>query len=179
MIAGGIGVTPYISIMKNIVLRSPTRFAGRDTDSKRMLRARKAFFIWIVRSLDDCNWMMTALRDIEEKDDTKLISMTIYVTLSSSDKATKSILEMVSLRDIYNLKRVQLVLERPNQVDIIGQQAAVCERGESFGVFCCAGQAVLSNVETAFLRAKRDRKKSTRKGLAPDIPMFLHTESFS
>lgn len=73
MICGGIGVTPYASILNDLVFNTSTnRYSG--------VSYKKIYFIWICPSHRNYEWFIDVLRDVETKDVTNLLEMHIYIT---------------------------------------------------------------------------------------------------
>ncbi|XP_033120574.1 dual oxidase 2-like isoform X2 [Anneissia japonica] len=71
LVGGGIGVTPFASILKDIVNRANTnaRFP-----------CKKVYFIWITRTQKHYEWLCDIIREVEEKDTTDLVSTHIFIT---------------------------------------------------------------------------------------------------
>lgn len=73
MICGGIGVTPYASILNDLVFNTSTnRYSG--------VTYKKIYFIWICPSHRNFEWFIDVLRDVEAKDVTNLLEIHIYIT---------------------------------------------------------------------------------------------------
>ncbi|XP_071953912.1 dual oxidase 2-like isoform X2 [Antedon mediterranea] len=71
LVGGGIGVTPFASILKDIVNKasSNTRFP-----------CKKVYFIWVTRTQKHYEWLCDIIREVEEKDTTDLVSTHIFIT---------------------------------------------------------------------------------------------------
>lgn len=73
MIGGGIGVTPYASILNDLVFGTSTnRYSG--------VAYKKVYFIWICPSHRNFEWFIDVLRDVENKDVTNVLEMHIFIT---------------------------------------------------------------------------------------------------
>jgi len=73
MIGGGIGVTPYASILNDLVFGTSTnRYSG--------VAYKKVYFIWICPSHRNFEWFIDVLRDVERKDVTNVLEMHIFIT---------------------------------------------------------------------------------------------------
>lgn len=73
MIGGGIGVTPYASILNDLVFGTSTnRYSG--------VSYKKVYFIWICPSHRNFEWFIDVLRDVESKDVTNVLEMHIFIT---------------------------------------------------------------------------------------------------
>ncbi|GAV07211.1 hypothetical protein RvY_17080-2 [Ramazzottius varieornatus] len=73
MVGAGMGVTPYASILKDLVFGTSTnRFSG--------FNCKKVYFVWICPSHKPFEWFVDTLHDIEKRDVTKVLEMHIFVT---------------------------------------------------------------------------------------------------
>ena len=73
MAGGGIGVTPYASILNDLVFGTSTnRYSG--------VACKKVYFLWICPSHRYFEWFIDVLRDVERKDITNVLEMHIFIT---------------------------------------------------------------------------------------------------
>jgi len=73
MIGAGIGVTPYASILNDLVFGTSTnRYSG--------VACKKVYFIWICPSHRHFEWFIDVLREVERKDVTNVLEMHIFIT---------------------------------------------------------------------------------------------------
>ena len=73
MVGGGIGVTPYASILNDLVFGTSTnRYSG--------VACKKVYFLWICPSHRYFEWFIDVLRDVENKDVTNVLEMHIFIT---------------------------------------------------------------------------------------------------
>ena len=73
MVVGGIGVTPYASILNDLVFGTSTnRYSG--------VACKKVYFLWICPSHRYFEWFIDVLRDVERKDVTNVLEMHIFIT---------------------------------------------------------------------------------------------------
>ena len=73
MVGGGIGVTPYASILNDLVFGTSTnRYSG--------VACKKVYFLWICPSHRYFEWFIDVLRDVEMKDVTNVLEMHIFIT---------------------------------------------------------------------------------------------------
>ena len=73
MVGGGIGVTPYASILNDLVFGTSTnRYSG--------VACKKVYFLWICPSHRYFEWFIDVLREVEEKDKTNVLEMHIFIT---------------------------------------------------------------------------------------------------
>merc|ERR1712241_763288 len=72
-VGGGIGVTPYASILNDLVFGTSTnRYSG--------VACKKVYFLWICPSHRYFEWFIDVLRDVERKDVTNVLEMHIFIT---------------------------------------------------------------------------------------------------
>eukprot|EP00118_Oscarella_pearsei_P028224 m.1711 g.1711 ORF g.1711 m.1711 type:complete len:1810 (+) comp7753_c0_seq1:180-5609(+) len=76
MVGGGIGVTPFASILKDIV---------RKKEKGGALNCKKCYFVWVTRTQRQFEWMTDIIREVEEQDDKRdgkssLIDVHIFIT---------------------------------------------------------------------------------------------------
>ncbi|XP_035667433.1 dual oxidase 2-like isoform X1 [Branchiostoma floridae] len=71
LIGGGIGVTPFAAILKDIVQKSAQ---GAKFNCK------KVYFLWVTRTQKQFEWLTDIIREVEEKDKNDLVSVHIFIT---------------------------------------------------------------------------------------------------
>ncbi|XP_052037430.1 dual oxidase 2 isoform X2 [Apodemus sylvaticus] len=71
LVGGGIGVTPFASILKDLVFKSSV--------GSQML-CKKIYFIWVTRTQRQFEWLADIIREVEENDSRDLVSVHIYIT---------------------------------------------------------------------------------------------------
>ncbi|XP_063956076.1 dual oxidase 2-like isoform X4 [Lytechinus pictus] len=71
LVGGGIGVTPFASILKDIVNKSS--IGAR-------LTCKKVYFIWVTRTQKHYEWLTDIIREVEDSDTNDLVSVHIFVT---------------------------------------------------------------------------------------------------
>ncbi|XP_060062787.1 dual oxidase 2-like [Ylistrum balloti] len=72
LVGGGIGVTPFASILKDIVHRS-------QIDNQRMT-CQKVYFMWVTRTQKQFEWLTDIIRDVENADKQELVAVHIFIT---------------------------------------------------------------------------------------------------
>lgn len=100
MVGGGIGVTPYASILNDLVFGTSTnRYSGVSckkvnyftflniiyilTNLKYLFflfKKFKVYFLWICPSHRHFEWFIEVLRDVEKKDVTNVLEIHIFIT---------------------------------------------------------------------------------------------------
>ncbi|GBM06687.1 Dual oxidase 2 [Araneus ventricosus] len=71
LVGGGIGVTPFSSILKDVVFKSSL---------KHKIFCKKLYFIWVTRSQKQFEWMIDILREVEDNDKNGLVDIHIFIT---------------------------------------------------------------------------------------------------
>ncbi|KAM8974091.1 dual oxidase 1-like [Pelodytes ibericus] len=71
LVGGGIGVTPFASILKDLVSKSSL---------KSRITCKKVYFIWVTRTQRQFEWLADIIREVEENDMHDLVSVHIYIT---------------------------------------------------------------------------------------------------
>jgi predicted ferric reductase/Ca2+-binding EF-hand superfamily protein len=79
LIAGGIGVTPFASILESIILRSKT-----DANS----RLEKVHFFWLNRDRYSFEWFLELLGKLDAIDERGLVELHIFMTGGRGDAST-------------------------------------------------------------------------------------------
>lgn len=72
MVGGGIGVTPFASILKDVVNQN-RQAIGRIT-------CNKLYFIWVTRTQKQFEWFTDIIREVEDADETNLVDIHIFIT---------------------------------------------------------------------------------------------------
>lgn len=101
LIAGGIGVTPYASILQSILHQ-------RQADSSR-LNLRKVHFYWFNRTQDSFEWLLEMLQRLEAEDQFDLFDINLYLT--GAPKSTN--MQFITAYTAFDL------LHQEHKVDII------------------------------------------------------------
>ncbi|KAG8440372.1 hypothetical protein GDO86_006214 [Hymenochirus boettgeri] len=71
LVGGGIGVTPFASILKDLVFKSSINS---------QIHCKKVYFIWVTRTQHKFEWLTDIIREVEQKDENELLSVHIYIT---------------------------------------------------------------------------------------------------
>ncbi|KAK2493029.1 hypothetical protein MC885_010884 [Smutsia gigantea] len=71
LVGGGIGVTPFASILKDLVFKSSL---GSQ------ILCKKIYFIWVTRTQRQFEWLADIIREVEENDHQDLVTVHIYIT---------------------------------------------------------------------------------------------------
>ena len=71
LVGGGIGVTPFASILKELVHRF--NIGAR-------VQCKKVYFIWVTRTQHQFEWMADIIKEVEEADTKNLVEVHIFIT---------------------------------------------------------------------------------------------------
>lgn len=71
LVGGGIGVTPFASILKDIVFQ---------TNRAHKVKCRKVYFIWVTRTQRQFEWLVDIIRELELQDASRTVSTHLFIT---------------------------------------------------------------------------------------------------
>jgi predicted ferric reductase len=144
LIGSGIGVTPFASILKSILLR--------EQSGDKTMTLQKVHFFWINRGQKSFEWFLALLADIEAHDRADLFDLHIYLTGVQEKSDMKSSTLFMAMDLLHAQTKVDLItglktkteLGRPDwkaHFRAIAQQ----HPGEPVDVYFC-GAPALANV---------------------------------
>lgn len=127
----GIGATPFISILKDMLHHardeSVTHHGDDDcspsrTPKKKAPRLPKAYFYWVTREQGSFDWFRGIMREVEEIDDKERIQMHNYLTSVYEEGDARSTLVMM-LQALHHAK---------NGVDVVSGTRVCLELQSTF-----------------------------------------------
>jgi len=132
LVGGGIGVTPFASILKSIWYRA------NFPSAKQKSRLTKVYFFWICRDFAMFEWFRSLLLAIEAQDISHLIEIHTYLTLKmKADDATNIMINDANAeKDAITGLRAPTNFGRPNWNVIFRGIRNIHQEGEA-GVFFC------------------------------------------
>ncbi|XP_046295350.1 NADPH oxidase 4 isoform X2 [Marmota monax] len=138
-VAGGIGVTPFASILNTLL------------DDWKPYKLRRLYFIWVCRDIQSFCWFADLLCMLYNKfwQENRPDYVNIQLYLSQTDGIQKII------GDKYQALNSRLFIGRPRW-KLIFDEIAKCNRGKTVGVFCCGPSSIsktlhkLSNQNNAY-----------------------------
>ncbi|PVD19736.1 hypothetical protein C0Q70_20227 [Pomacea canaliculata] len=71
LVGGGIGVTPFASILKDIAFKSRTGAS---------ISCQKVYFMWVTRTQKSFEWMTDVIREVEATDSRQVVDVHIFIT---------------------------------------------------------------------------------------------------
>nr|XP_003468624.1 NADPH oxidase 4 [Cavia porcellus] len=124
-VAGGIGVTPFASILNTLL------------DDWKPYKLRRLYFIWVCRDIQSFHWFADLLCMLYNKfwQENRPDYVNIQLYLSQTDGIQKIIGEK------YHALNSRLFIGRPRW-RLLFDEIAKCNRGKTVGVFCCGPNSI-------------------------------------
>ncbi|KAF3323549.1 respiratory burst oxidase protein C-like isoform X1 [Carex littledalei] len=152
----GIGATPFISIIKDII--NNIKQVDEDLESGELnqnqnqpntFRTRRAYFYWVTREEGSFDWFRGVMNDIAETDKKGVIDLHNYCTsvYEEGDARSALIAMLQQLNhakngvDVVSGTRVKTHFARPNWRNVY-KRLALNHRGQRIGVFYCGAPAL-------------------------------------
>nr|AXN93676.1 dual oxidase [Scylla paramamosain] len=162
LVAGGIGVTPFASILRDMV--------NRLQNSTKMMRTKQVLFLWTTGSQKQYEWMIDILREVEASDKNKIIRIHIFITQFRSKFDLRTIMLYMADRFYQSESGISLFTQlraithfgRPDFDAILRTIKKKC-KANLIGVFTCGSPGLSRSVEESC----REMNKS------PDV-IFRH-----
>ncbi|KAK0181298.1 hypothetical protein PV327_003591 [Microctonus hyperodae] len=148
MVAGGIGVTPFASILKDIVFKCNQKFS---------VGCKKIYFIWVTRSQKQFEWMVDILREVEKADTNNVISAHIFITQFYEKFDLRTILLYICERHFQKVSNKSLFtgltavthFGRPNFAQFFLAIQRIHNNIDTIGVFSCGSPTMTRSVDNA------------------------------
>ncbi|XP_037624041.1 dual oxidase 1 [Sebastes umbrosus] len=157
LVGGGIGVTPFTSILKDLVFKS-------SINSK--IQCKKVYFIWVTRTQRQFEWVSDIIREVEEMDTQELVSVHTYITQVAEKFDLRTTMlyvcerhfQKVWNRSLFTGLRSVTHFGRPPLVSFFSSLQEVHPEVGKMGVFSCGPPGLTKNVEKACQQMnKRDQ----------------------
>ncbi|XP_060228150.1 dual oxidase 2 [Meriones unguiculatus] len=148
LVGGGIGVTPFASILKDLVFKSSL--------GSQML-CKKIYFIWVTRTQRQFEWLADIIREVEENDRQDLVSVHIYITQLAEKFDLRTTMlyicerhfQKVLNRSLFTGLRSVTHFGRPPFELFFNSLQEVHPQVRKIGVFSCGPPGMTKNVEKA------------------------------
>ncbi|KAM9645139.1 dual oxidase 2 isoform 1-T1 [Trichechus inunguis] len=148
LVGGGIGVTPFASILKDLVFKSSL--------GSQML-CKKIYFIWVTRTQRQFEWLADIIREVEENDRQDLVSVHIYITQLAEKFDLRTTMlyicerhfQKVHNRSLFTGLRSITHFGRPPFEPFFNSLQDVHPQVRKIGVFSCGPPGMTKNVEKA------------------------------
>eukprot|EP01119_Soliformovum_irregulare_P016622 TRINITY_DN4848_c0_g1_i1.p1 TRINITY_DN4848_c0_g1~~TRINITY_DN4848_c0_g1_i1.p1 ORF type:complete len:540 (-),score=181.21 TRINITY_DN4848_c0_g1_i1:32-1561(-) len=152
LIGGGIGVTPFGSILKSI------RFKLQKTG---MTSIEKAYFYWISRDKNAFEWFSDVLAALEQENYNNFLEINTYLTSQLSVDEIRNVMYGFDAEaDQITGLQSPTHFGRPNWNEIF-KEKSITHQGQTIGVFFC-GPAVLSKELYKFARKYTSTQTRTK-----------------
>ncbi|XP_062858438.1 dual oxidase 1 [Trichomycterus rosablanca] len=157
LVGGGIGVTPFASILKDIVFKSSVKLK---------VQCKKVYFIWVTRTQRQFEWLSDIIREVEEMDAQQLVSVHIYITQLAEKFDLRTTMlyvcerhfQKVWNRSLFTGLRSVTHFGRPPFLAFFSSLQEVHPEVGKMGVFSCGPPGLTKNVEKACKQMnKRDQ----------------------
>ncbi|XP_046509346.1 dual oxidase 2 isoform X3 [Equus quagga] len=148
LVGGGIGVTPFASILKDLVFKSSL--------GSQML-CKKIYFIWVTRTQRQFEWLADIIREVEENDCQDLVSVHIYITQLAEKFDLRTTMLYICERHFQKVLNRSLFtglhsithFGRPPFEPFFNSLQEVHPEVRKIGVFSCGPPGMTKNVEKA------------------------------
>ncbi|KAK8659089.1 hypothetical protein V6N13_029301 [Hibiscus sabdariffa] len=170
MVGLGIGITPFISILKDIATRLKNSTINHAASGEGSLEKTplKAYLYWVTREQSSFNWFMDVMKEIAETNQKQsVVEIFNYLTSVYEEGDARSALITI-VQSLYQAKYgidivsrtpVHTQFGRPNWFNIFSKLARR-HRGARIGVFYCGPKALARELEK--LCTKFSTKTNTR-----------------
>ncbi|XP_071549834.1 dual oxidase 2-like isoform X2 [Panulirus ornatus] len=147
LVAGGIGVTPFSSILKDI--------AYKLQHSSTLLKTKKVIFLWTTRSQRQYEWMTDILQEVEKIDTKNIIRNHIFITQFKSKFDLRTIMLYLAERHFQRISGTSLFtglraithFGRPIFLSIFKSIKKKYSTVSHVGVFTCGSPTLSQSVE--------------------------------
>ncbi|XP_056428537.1 dual oxidase 1-like isoform X2 [Hyla sarda] len=157
LVGGGIGVTPFASILKDLVFKS-------SVNAK--INCKKIYFIWVTRTQRQFEWLTDIIGEVEENDKNDLLSVHIYITQLSEKFDFRTAMLYICEQHFQKVQSKSLMtglrsvthFGRPPFLGFLNSLQEVHPEVKKIGVFSCGPPGMTKNVEDACKKLnKRDQ----------------------
>ncbi|XP_038879475.1 respiratory burst oxidase homolog protein A-like isoform X2 [Benincasa hispida] len=166
LIGLGIGATPFMSILKDVLIRITGKSDGHTDNGKSSLSTSKTYLYWVTREQSSFDWFKDFMKDLTLSDQTQLaVEMHNFLTSVYHEGDVRSV-PIRAIKTLHYTRRgIDIVSKtpthfgRPNWTNIFSSLAHR-HKGERIGVFYCGPLALARELEG--LCTKFSTKTSTR-----------------
>jgi dual oxidase len=149
MVGGGIGVTPFASILKDV--------ANQNKHTMGRMICNKLYFIWVTRTQKQFEWFTEMIREVEDADENNYIDVHIFITqfYRKFDLRTTMLyvcerhFERVAGRSLFTGLRSVTHFGRPPFEKFLNRLKSHHNTVPRIGVFSCGPPPMTKSVEAA------------------------------
>ncbi|XP_069683631.1 dual oxidase [Periplaneta americana] len=165
MVGGGIGVTPYASILNDLVFGTSTnRYSG--------VACKKVYFLWICPSHRHFEWFIDVLRDVEKKDVTNVLEIHIFITQFFHKFDLRTTMLYICENHFQRLSKMSMFtglkavnhFGRPDMSSFLKFVQKKHSYVSKIGVFSCGPRPLTKSIMSACEEVNKGRK----------LPYFIH-----
>ncbi|XP_031265451.1 respiratory burst oxidase homolog protein D-like [Pistacia vera] len=155
----GIGATPMISIVKDIIKNMQSDYSsdiesGRSSNGKGSFKTQKAYFYWVTREQGSFEWFKGIMNEVAEMDEKQVIELHNYCTsvYEEGDARSALIAMLQSLQhakngvDVVSGTRVKSHFAKPNWRQVY-KKIALHHPDSRIGVFYCGAPALTKELK--------------------------------
>ncbi|PKU76515.1 putative respiratory burst oxidase homolog protein H [Dendrobium catenatum] len=159
LIGLGIGATPFISILKDLLNNIKSNEEAQsihlsDPNSLKSKGPERAYFYWVTREQGSFEWFKGVMNDVAESDHNNVIEMHNYLTsVYEEGDARSALIAMVqSLQhakngvDIVSGSRIRTHFARPNWRKVFSELAST-HKSSRIGVFYCGSSTLTKQLK--------------------------------
>lgn len=149
LVGGGIGVTPFASILKDIVNKS-------KIDEMRF-PCKKVYFLWVTRTQKQFEWMTDIIREVEQNDANGFVDTHIFITQFQQKYDIRTTMlyicerhfQKVAGRSLFTGLSAVTHFGRPKMTDILRNIKLEHQNVNLFGVFSCGPAPLTRGLDRA------------------------------
>ncbi|XP_026480710.1 dual oxidase 1-like [Ctenocephalides felis] len=148
LVGGGIGVTPFASILKDIVYKSNLQ---KENVKK------KVYFLWVTRTQRQFEWLVDIIRELEQTDINETVVVHIFITQFYKKFDLRTILlyicetqfQKTAGRSLFTGLRAVTHFGRPDFYQFFKHIGQIHQSARNIGVFTCGPPHMSNSVESA------------------------------
>ncbi|KAL8598120.1 hypothetical protein ACOMHN_030406 [Nucella lapillus] len=148
LVGGGIGVTPFASILKDLVHKSRLNIK---------FPCQKVYFLWVTRTQKSFEWLTEIIREVEQGDRQQLVDVHIFITQFQQKFDLRTTMLYICERHFQRIEgqslftglRATTHFGRPQFEELLMSLATIHKEASQIGVFSCGPPRMTLNVEKA------------------------------
>ena len=156
LVGGGIGVTPFASILKSINYRIEAEQQNVSLQAQLKIKLKRIYFYWICRNFTEFEWFYELLISLENKKISDLLNINIHFTGDLPEY------QRVKLKQLRQSRRIRDTVTGLNTVTTNGRPdwneifeiLSVIHKDTKVGIFLCGNKGLSRSVRNSALRYK-------------------------
>ncbi|XP_059487238.1 dual oxidase 2-like [Neocloeon triangulifer] len=148
LVGGGIGVTPFASILKDIVFNANIKAKASQH------KCKKVYFFWVTKTQKHFEWLVDIIRELESVDSQLVVSVHIFVTQFFEKFDMRTMLlyicerhfQRASGRSLFTGLKARTHFGRPNFKKMFLALSEYHSDVKKIGVFSCGPPALTHSV---------------------------------